>query len=104
MKLIYSCVQLICSRPNYNSQDFSAYLGSESDSDAFGSDFAVSVSGSDEDDDTVYLKKKARGKYQGLLEALKPEETERHDLKITFIPGLKDLGKKILNEKKLKDV
>lgn len=52
----------------------------------------------------VYLKKKQRNKYAGLLDALKPKEEEGQNLEITFIPGLKDIGKKILEEKEAKEV
>ena len=85
--------------------DFQAYLGSESDP-VSGSDVAISVSGSDEEDEEstrVYLKKKVRAKYAKLLEEIKPSETLETDMEITFVPGLKEIGKKILKDKDEKD-
>jgi hypothetical protein len=92
--------------------DFQNFLGSESEDGGSGSDVAISVSGSDEDDDSdddeegkhrVYLKKKARNKYASLLTAIQPEESEQEDMEITFVPGLKDVGKKMLEEKRQKE-
>lgn len=83
--------------------DIDAYIGSASEGES-GSDIAVSASGSEEEDGKVYLKKKARSKYASLLAALKPEVEKEEDLEITFVPGLKDLGKKILKDKEQKEV
>ena len=84
--------------------DFAAYLGTESD-DISGSDVAISASGSDTDDESgkVYLKKKARAKYAALLGEINQEKAPTEDLEITFMPGLKEVGKKIIKDKEIKD-
>jgi hypothetical protein len=80
---------------------------------------AISVSGSDDDDDDasdddagvgdqhkVYLKKKARNKYSDLLSTIRPKQDDddaQQDLEITFMPGLKDVGKRMLLEKSQKE-
>lgn len=93
--------------------EFQEYLASDGDSDAYGSDAVVNISGEeDEDGESVVLKRRARSKFSGLLASIQgigsdgegEHVEEEKGLDIVFESGLRSVGKEILHRKKEKNL
>ncbi len=85
--------------------DLEAYLASDAESDASGTDAALSLSDSDDDGERVVVKRRARERYKAVLDRLRGQSgdgAEGEGVEIVFETGLKDAGEQILSKVKQK--